>query len=630
MRAWARLLRPALPVLAGALIYLGERVLPGSLARWPLSAAGAAALLAALLWSLALWWRARRQSTAQAGAWRLVLLPLLAFVLAAAAYGVTLPLEKLPAWSARSQALAFGAALAAAIGATWFVFIELAIWSQGAAAMDPARVRRAGVAGLNLGLLIALVIALNFALNKMPWQWDVAYFKTTDPSQATQDAVTALESPIEVALFFTDGDAVGQLAGDYFRKLARSASGKVTVKAFDADLKPLEAKDFKARGNGVVIFRRGEQIKPIQLGQSLERARAQLRKFDGDVLAAVIELSRERRTAYFTVGHGERNERLREDAEPETGVSSLEAALRGKAYVIKPLGLAQGLGSAIPDDAALVVIAGPEAPFSRPEAQAIQRYLVRGGRLLAFLEPRPAAGARQAADPLADVLAGYGIKFENVVQANDRIFARRTYTDADHALLVTTAFGPHPAANSLRRAPDQFPLVFLTAGALRRGPEPPNMQLRDVVKAMPGTWGDRNRNFRFDGPPETREDLPLVMGVGPAAPPAPPPPKTKDAEKPKPAAALPSLIVFADVDAASDLLMQNRANALLVADSVAWLAGDEAPAGLPSSEEDQRIQHAKGDDWLWFYLPVVGVPLMILVLGFVVTTRRRALGGRGP
>jgi hypothetical protein len=89
-------------------------------------------------------------------------------------------------------------------------------------------------------------------------------------------------------------------------------------------------------------------------------------------------------------------------------------------------------------------------------------------------------------------LEAYGVKFENVIQANDRIFARRTFTNADYALLVTTAYGPHPAANSVRRAPDQFPLLLLTAGALRKGQELPHLQVREVVKAMPGTWGDRD------------------------------------------------------------------------------------------------------------------------------------------
>ncbi len=623
MIALRHILRPALAVLAGILIYLGERVLSATPAHWPVSGAGVLGLAAALVWTLANRLRAR-QVSGPAAAWWIALLPLGLCALAAGAYGATLVLPKGPGWQTVSEVLSFGWALALAVGAVWAIFVELALWNQGAGGADAARVRRAALAGLNLGLLVAIVIALNFAANKMPWQWDVAYFKTTEPSQATRDAVAALENPIEVALFFPDGDAVGQLASDYFRKLLQSRPSKINVVEYDADLKPLEAQKFKARGNGAVILKRDEQFKPIQLGLSLERARTQLKRFDGDILAGVLELARERRTAYFAVGHGERNERVRDEAEAETGVSSLETLLRGRGYQVKPLGLAQGLGTAVPDDAALVAVIGPVAPFTKAEAQALRRYLERGGKLLALLEPQGGTRtARAGANPLLDVLESYGVKFENVIQTHDRFFARRTFTDADHALLVTNAYGPHPAANTVRRAPDQFPLLLLTAGALRKGPDTPDLQVREVVKAMPGTWGDRNGNFRFDPPSEIRDTPAFGLGVGPAQR---PPAKDKQPALPP----QPQLLVYADADMASDLLMQNRANTAVMSDSIAWLAGDEAPPGLPASEEDQRIQHVKGDEWLWFYLPVVGVPVLVLLLGLAVLNRRWQLARSGP
>jgi hypothetical protein len=228
------------------------------------------------------------------------------------------------------------------------------------------------------------------------------------------------------------------------------------------------------------------------------------------------------------------------------------------------------------------------------------------------LEPRPAGRP----DPLLKVLEEHGVSFDPVMRANDRVYARRTFTPADHVLLVTNAYGPHPASASLRRAPDQFPLVLLGAGALKTGSTPPGLQARDVVKAMPGTWADVQANFQFDTGKETRADAVFGIGVGPG-----------DNVKGDAAKGLARLLVLSDVDVASDLLMQNRANAALLVDAVTWLAGDEAPAGLATSEEDQPIRHAAGDDWVWFYLPVVGVPVLMLALGLVLMARRRLPGG---
>ncbi len=81
--------------------------------------------------------------------------------------------------------------------------------------------------------------------------------------------------------------------------------------------------------------------------------------------------------------------------------------------------------------------------------------------------------------------------------------------------------------------------------------------------------------------------------------------------------------MFADVDLASDLLIRNRANQGALQDALAWLAAEALPAGLPESEEDVRIRHASADDWLWFYLPVLGVPALVLAIGLVRTRRGR-------
>lgn len=90
----------------------------------------------------------------------------------------------------------------------------------------------------------------------------------------------------------------------------------------------------------------------------------------------------------------------------------------------------------------------------------------------------------------------------------------------------------------------------------------------------------------------------------------------------------PTILAFADADIASDLLIRNRANKVVMENALRWLTHPgKASVVYPASEEDVRIVHAKGDDWLWFYLPVAGVPCLVLGLGFWrVRTRRRSTG----
>lgn len=72
--------------------------------------------------------------------------------------------------------------------------------------------------------------------------------------------------------------------------------------------------------------------------------------------------------------------------------------------------------------------------------------------------------------------------------------------------------------------------------------------------------------------------------------------------------------------------MQNRANAMLVNSTLDWITGHE-PVGTPNVEEDLRIQHMRGDEWLWFYLPVIGIPAALL--GFGIWWLRRRSGAPG-
>jgi hypothetical protein len=135
---------------------------------------------------------------------------------------------------------------------------------------------------------------------------------------------------------------------------------------------------------------------------------------------------------------------------------------------------------------------------------------------------------------------------------------------------------------------------------------------------MPGTFADLNNNFRFDAATEKQEVPVLVAAVAPTDAPSPQP-------NPAPGkAAGPYVLVYADADIASDLLVSNRANGMFVSAGVEWMLGQE-PGGAPNAEEDQRIQHMRSDEWLWFYFPVVAVPLAVLGFG-IWRLRRRAKG----
>lgn len=632
-------LRPVPTVAGAALLYCGERLAAATPVRPWLSIAGAVLVLAGAVWTGILAVRTRRAAapagpaapagaaapvaaTAPAGAARAWLWPLVpqgAFLVSGAAYAAGLWIGTGAAAAAWAGPLRFVWALGVPMGAVLWGFVEAAQWRLGAQAQGPseaARLNRAAAAGLWLALVLGLVATVNFAGTRLNWQWDVAYFRTSEPSEATRKTAGALTDPVQVGVFFPAGNAVGEQLDAYFRRLTRAAP-KFAYELLDADLEPAKAQVFQARGNGSVILKRGDQVRTLSVPTRIDQARNALRRFDTDLLTSLLEVSREPRVAYTTVGHGERFETGRSASNPDSGdrFTAFEAFLHTRNLKVQPLDYAKGLGSAVPADAFLVIVAGPTEPFAQAEANAVRQYLKAGGRLMAFLEPGdftagPGGARRQprGSDPLLAVLAEYGVQFDAAFRANERIFGRRTFTDADHGLLVTIGYEDHPITAPMRVAPNQFPLGLLGAGALKLQAAPAGLKVQALVNSMPGTFADTNRNFRFDPPAEQQENAVFAAVVAPVT--APSPSNAAAAGKPPG----PYLIVYADADIASDGLVSNRANGMLVSAGLEWLSGQE-PAGVSNAEEDRPIAHMRGDEWLWFYLPVVAVPLAVLGAG---------------
>lgn len=627
------LLALALPPVGGVLVWLAERVWPGTAASPYLAAVGAACLTVALALALPHFLERRGQPGLRGAAGWLIA-PHALFVLALVLYFAARTLAGDPAGGGGTPdwvALARGGwRLSAVAGAVLYVFVALALLAQRRLPhADARRIGAAGAAGLSLALLALLVVLVNVALAHLPWQWNVAYFRTTRPGPATQEVVQGLAEPVQVGLFFAADSAVRPLVESYFEALQAAADAggeRLQVETADADLRPDLAEAYKARGNGWVVVRKGDLTRPVHVGETIERARSELAKLDATMFSRLLEVSRPRRTVYLTVGHGERNERGGRRA-AETSFGRFRTVLRDRNYAMKDLGVGEGLSEGVPEDAALVIVAAPEEPFLPAEADSLRRYLGQGGRLLVFLEPhrRPRETGGLPGTPVEELLAEYGVTYEPVQQANDRIYGRRTYTRADHALLVTVRYERHPAVATLRRAAGQYPLLLLGAGALREGKAPKDLSLAPTVRAMPGTWGDVDGDFQFDPRRERRGEPVLALAVSAGEP------VTRRRKARQPDAEQPGmrLLVFADADLAADLLIQNRANRQLLEDALGWLVQEDAPVGLPESEEDVRIQHAKADDWLWFYLPVLGVPALVLGLGLYRVGRQRR-GARDP
>ena len=109
----------------------------------------------------------------------------------------------------------------------------------------------------------------------------------------------------------------------------------------------------------------------------------------------MVKLTRQaRRRSTSSTGHDERAIEG-EEAGEGGGLARAAEALRNENYQVEPLLLAAK--GDVPEDADVVIVAGPTRPLLDDELAALDRYLARGGALFALVDPRARHGPRRRA-----------------------------------------------------------------------------------------------------------------------------------------------------------------------------------------------------------------------------------------
>lgn len=504
--------------------------------------------------------------------------------------------------------------------------------------MIPARrVQETAVHGLVAALGLLLVFPLNYVATKRNERWDLAYFKTPTPGTATRALVEALEEPVTVRIFMPPSSEVAEELRTYFSTLE---GPKLAVEILDQAASPRLAKALAIRDNGTVALTQGditelmdeaaepatpegetppepaedEAGKPVtkrlRVDPELDKGKKTLKKLDQEVQKMLIELGQGARVAYFTMGHGELN--WSTDKEMlDASIRALKTRMTELGFSIKPLGLTEGLGEKIPDDASLVLVLGPRKPFFQAEVDAIGTYLDRGGALLLAREPAPnVEGAMLPSDPLDGLMTRLGVKMGDGVLASERNIVPLSRNRLDAFNIVTNGFTSHSTTRQISERSEQLVLVTPAAGFLEELPDTPN-SITFVARSLAYVWADINLNAQFDADAgETKEARNLMAAIEGAS---------------EGGVTGFRAVVTADASMFSDLgVGLSLGNQRLAEDTLNWLIGAEALSGTTENEEDVKIEHTKeGQQW-WFYLTVLVAPLGVVLLGALRLRLRRA------
>jgi hypothetical protein len=254
----------------------------------------------------------------------------------------------------------------------------------------------------------------------------------------------------------------------------------------------------------------------------------------------------------------------------------------------------------------MVLVLGPQRPFLEPELEALRRYLDRGGSVLLALEP----GSGFDLGPLRDRLR---VEFHDIPLADDQQHLRQRGNETDRRLIVTDRFVSHAAVSTLSSAGVGAGILMMGAGYVEPTPE---SRANIVLRSLPSTFADVNRNFEFQAGVDERRQYGLIAAIE----------ERPDVHREAGGSGEGMrAMVFADADLFSDAVVTSLGtNAALVADAITWLGREEDLAGETVSEEDVPIVHTRTQDVAWFYSTIIGAPALVLVLGLLgVRSRRR-------
>jgi ABC-type uncharacterized transport system involved in gliding motility auxiliary subunit len=238
--------------------------------------------------------------------------------------------------------------------------------------------------------VLAILGLINFLSSRYYLRTDLteAQFFTLAPQ--SQQVVRSLTQPVKVWLFAVNQNPLDRELLDNYRRKGSNFSYEYV----DPQTQPGLAQKFGVKDVGEVYIESGDKRQLVQVVSDNERLNeSKLTNRIQQLTTGVVA------KAYFLQGHGERPLKQGEGA-----MSQAVSALENKSFSIEPLNLAEK--SQVPENAAVLIAAGPKRALFDTEVQALRDYLNRGGNLLLMIDPNT--------DPKLDtLLSEWGVKLDN-------------------------------------------------------------------------------------------------------------------------------------------------------------------------------------------------------------------------
>ncbi|WP_414530838.1 GldG family protein, partial [Nodularia chucula] len=332
--------------------------------------------------------------------------------------------------------------------------------------------------------VLVILGLINFLGTRYNFRQDLTETQLFTLAPQSKELLNNLPQPVKVWIFDVNRNPQDRELLENYRR----QTSNFQFEYIDPQSQPTLANKFGVKNYGEVYLESGDNrqlVETLNVNQRLSEVRLtnRLQQITNTTTIPV----------YFLQGHGEQAM-----ISGQEGIAQAIQGLNDRNYVTLPLNLVEK--SEVPEDAALVVVAGPQRELFDNEVKALQNYLNSGGNALFMIDPNTETN-------LDGLLQEWGVILDNRLVVD----VSGTGVGLGPAVPIVTNYGEHPITQQFRNGISFYRL----ARHLEINPVPGIEAISLLLtQPYPQSWAESDlKSERLEFDPDTDIPGPLTLGV---------------------------------------------------------------------------------------------------------------------
>ena len=479
------------------------------------------------------------------------------------------------------------------IGSILFLFPLISNFQEVIDRIKSKRTQLGANAALVILLVLVIIGLLDYLSIRHSWRVDTTSQQEFSLSEQTVKILRNLDR--EVTLISFVGDAETRQMEDRMVEYSHY-SGKFNFEIIDPIKEPERVREFFGPEKQyldlpTLVFK--TDLKDEEINSTDEE----------DITNALIKVTRdELRKVYFLQGHGEKA--IFPDEPGMASAQLVKDELEKQHFQVDALNLFQQ--DEVPQDADVIVIAGPIKQFAESEVGALGRFLNKGGNVLAMLDPETNSG-------LEYLFADWNIRFNGDMVLESHSSFVLTSSGLNRQSSVSFAptaaeYGDHMITKNFR-----FATSFVKAQSLSKiNEENMDSNISELVYTSSNSWGETDFKMLFEENQASVDDADiegpttLAMAI-----------EKEDSVKTR-------LVLIGDSDFSADVYVsQAPGNMDFFLNIVSWLAEEEDLISVrPKQPENRPLTMTMRQQKLTLFFLIILLPIVAVRLGIHVYMKR--------